>query len=63
MGLTPFWSQPPVASQCIAVLVTSVLVSQERAGCCRLVITHFLMELQVSTFKINIFTGFAKLSQ
>ncbi len=39
MGLTPFWSPPPAASRWIALLVTSVLVSRERAGGCRLVWT------------------------
>ncbi len=40
MGLTPFCSQPLVASRLIAVLVTSVLASRERAGGCRLVTLH-----------------------
>ncbi len=39
MGWTPFCSQPPAASRWIAVLVTSMLASRERAGGCRLVCT------------------------
>ncbi len=39
MGLTPFWSQPLAASRWIAVLVTSMLVSRERVGGCRLLPT------------------------
>ncbi len=36
MGVTPFWSQPLAASRWIAALVTSMLVSRERVGGCRL---------------------------
>lgn len=36
MGFTPFWSQPQVASLRIAVSVTSIFASQERAEDCRL---------------------------
>lgn len=36
MGLTPFWSKHPVASQWIAVWVTSVLASRGRVKHCHL---------------------------
>ncbi len=42
MGLTPFWSQPLAASRWITVLITSVLVSREGAGGCRLSPTNLL---------------------
>ncbi len=45
MGLTPFCSQSLEDSRWIAVLVTSVLISRERAEGCRLILTEQEEEL------------------
>ncbi len=54
MGLTPFWSQPLAASRWIAVLVTSVLVSREGAGGCRLVKRNPKKKKKTESRKIKI---------
>ncbi len=60
MRLTPFCSQPPAASRCIAVLVTSVLASRERAGGCRLVILHAVARVRTKP-NLQVMTNHLKL--